>query len=261
MCFSYAINFSAKDLQTKLQLGDDSLEIQLPWETPTSAAPLSSDQPILPEPGYFLSGFTHPTLPVLTATSNNHINLCAMQWGLIPHWCKSQAQAQELGIYGLNARAETLTEKPLFRDAWKSHPCLLPVSGFFEWQAIGKKKQPYYIYASDAQPLLFAGLFAEWTDTDTGEQKRSYAIITTEANALMAEIHNVKKRMPVILDADQAKRYLQGDATVRETFLKPCDNAILTAHPVAPWLNQVKVNRNVPQALLPIEKDFPQTLF
>ena len=104
-------------------------------------------------------------------------------------------------------------------------------------------------------------MFAEWTDTDTGEQKRSYAIITTEANALMAEIHNVKKRMPVILDTDQAKRYLQGDATVRETFLKPCDNAILTAHPVASWLNQVKVNRNVPQALLPIEKDFPQTLF
>ncbi|MFM6952142.1 MAG: SOS response-associated peptidase, partial [Bacteroidota bacterium] len=183
------------------------------------------------------------------------------QWGLVPHWCKSPEQAQELSVYGLNARAETLDQKPLFRDAWKAQPCLVPVSGFFEWQTIGKKKQPHYIYATDLQPLLFAGIYAAWTDTQTGEQLQSYAIITTEANDLMAEIHNLKKRMPVVLNADQAKDYLRGDAQARETLLKPCDNGLLTAHPVAPWLNSTKVDRNVPQALLPVEKDFPQTLF
>jgi putative SOS response-associated peptidase YedK len=109
--------------------------------------------------------------------------------------------------------------------------------------------------------MLFAGLYAQYTDTETGEQQKTYAIITTEANALMREIHNVKKRMPVILDAAEAKRYLLGDASLRETFLKPCDDAILRAHPVGNWLNHARANRNVKEALLPIEKDFPQTLF
>jgi len=259
MCFSYAINFSASALQTKLQLGGPSdLDIPLPWETS------GPDQPLV-SPGFFISGFNKPTLPVvtkaLTPSQSAPYQLSAMHWGLIPHWCKSAEQAQELSTYGLNARAETLGEKPLFRDAWKSQPCLVPVSGFFEWQTIGKKKQPYYIYAADQQPLLFAGMYAAWTDTQTGEQHQTYAIVTTEANALMAEIHNLKKRMPVILNAQQAKDYLQGEAPARETLLKPCAEEILASHPVATWLNQVKVNRNVPQALLPIEKDFPQTLF
>lgn len=282
MCFSYAINFSATALQSKLQLGDGDLEIQLPWEVPSaeipspeiptgetltssnSATESSAVESILPGPGYFLSGFDRPLLPVITAVMNPQkptYNLSAMRWGLVPHWCKSPEQAKELSTYGLNARTETLNEKPLFRDAWKSQPCLVPVSGFFEWQAIGKKKQPHYIYASDLQPLLFAGIYAQWTDTESGELQQSYAIITTDANPLMREIHNVKLRMPVILETAEAKAYLLGDATLRQTLLKPCDNAILTAHPVASWLNQVKVNRNIPSALLPVEKDFPQTLF
>ncbi len=282
MCFSYAINFSATALQSKLQLGDGDLEIQLPWEVPSAEIPspeiptaealssgnpameTSASQSILPGPGYFLSGFDRPLLPVITAALNPQnptYSLSAMHWGLVPHWCKSPQQAKELSTYGLNARAETLTEKPLFRDAWKSQPCLVPVSGFFEWQAIGKKKQPHYIYASDLQPLLFAGIYAQWTDTETGELQQSYAIITTDANPLMREIHNVKLRMPVILETAEAKAYLLGDTTLRETLLKPCDNAILTAHPVASWLNHTRANRNVKEALLPIEKDFPQTLF
>jgi putative SOS response-associated peptidase YedK len=279
MCFSYAINFSASALQSKLQLGDEAqLDIQLPWETPTKA--MDAEAPLL-EPGYYLSGFDRPLLPVITLPNTigkdrenglvpNDLSsekpslaylLSAMRWGLIPHWCKTPEQAQELSLYGLNARAETLQEKPLFRDAWKTQPCLIPVSGFFESQTIGKKKQPHYIYAADHQPLLFAGLFAQWTDTQTGELLQSYSIITTDANDLMAEIHNVKKRMPVILSNPQAKAFLLGDAAARETLLKPCDNDVLKAHPVANWLNQMKVNRNVPQALLPVEKDFPQTLF
>lgn len=285
MCFSYAINFSATALQSKLQLGDGALDIQLPWEIPASETPAaesparetpSSEPPptetlaaesvrsqsILPGPGYFLSGFNHPLLPVLTAdSSTKQFQLSAMHWGLVPHWCKSTQQAEELSVYGLNARCETLTEKPLFRDAWKSQPCLIPVSGFFEWQTIGKRKQPYFIYGADDGPMLFAGFYAQWTDTETGELKQSYTIITTQANAMMRDIHNVKLRMPVILDTAQAKLYLQGDVSLRETFLKPCHDGILRAHPVGNWLNHTRANRNVKEALLPIEKDFPQTLF
>jgi putative SOS response-associated peptidase YedK len=184
-----------------------------------------------------------------------------MRWGLIPHWCKSLDQAQELSLYGLNARAETVSEKPLFRDVWQSKPCLVPVGGFFEWQSQGKQKQPYFIHAADRQPLLMAGLYSSWLDTQTGEEVQSYAILTTEANALMAEIHNLKKRMPVILTSDEAKQFLAGSEPERTQYLKPCAEGLLEAYPVGKWLNQVKVNRNVASALEPIEKDFPQTLF
>lgn len=260
MCFSYAINFSAQSLQTKLQLGDgDFLQVPLPWE----------NQPTLVEPGYFISGFDRPTLPVITTNtptpnvevSSLFLKLLPMRWGLIPHWCKSLDQAQELSLYGLNARAETVSEKPLFRDAWQSKPCLVPVGGFFEWQSQGKQKQPYFIHAADRQPLLMAGLYSSWLDTQTGEEVQSYAILTTEANALMAEIHNLKKRMPVILTSDEAKQFLAGSEPERTQYLKPCAEGLLEAYPVGKWLNQVKVNRNVASALEPIEKDFPQTLF
>jgi putative SOS response-associated peptidase YedK len=201
-------------------------------------------------------------MPVVTVTNaREQYALTAMRWGLVPHWCKSQEQSQELSLYGLNARAETLDEKPLFRDAWKSQPCLVPLSGFFEWQSVGKRKQPYYIYSSDQSPLLIAGVFAVWLDTQTGEEMKSYSIITTEANALMSEIHNVKKRMPVILGSDDAKAYLRSDVETRAALLKPCEESVISAHPVGTWLNAVKAKRNVSQALLPIEKDFPQTLF
>lgn len=260
MCFSYAINFSTQSLQTKLQLGDaDALELPLPWE----------NQPLLVDPGYFLSGFDRPTLPVVTANvptpemedSSISLKLQPMRWGLIPHWCKSLEQAQELSLYGLNARAETVSQKPLFRDAWQSKPCLIPVSGFYEWQSIGKQKQPYFIHASDRQPLLMAGLYSCWLHAETGEEVQSYAILTTEANALMAEIHNLKKRMPVILSSEEAKRFLRESESQRTQYLKPCAEGLLEAYPVAKWLNQVKVNRNVASALEPMEKDFPQTLF
>ena len=259
MCFSYAINFSASTLQTQLQLDNPAdWDIPLPWETPTNDEPMVS-------PGDFLSGFDRPFLPVITrqsgAESPTQWKLSPMRWGLVPHWCKSVEQAHELSVYGLNARAETVDEKPLFRDAWKAKPCLVPASGFFEWQTIGKNKQPYFIHAADEKPLLFAGLYTTWVDTDSGEELSSYSILTTEANGLMAEIHNVKKRMPVILTVSQAKIYLESNSTVRSTMLQPCEDQLLTAYPVGTWLNAVKAQRNVPQALLPIEKDFPQTLF
>lgn len=260
MCFSYAINFSAQSLQTKLQLGDgDIFDVPLPWET----------QPKLVDPGFFLSGFDRPSLPIITAKSSNpetdsnaiSLKLKPMRWGLIPHWCKSAEQALELSAFGLNARVETVAEKPLFRDAWQSQPCLVPVSGFYEWQSQGKQKQPYYIYAADREPLLMAGLYSKWIDTQTGEEVQSYAILTTEANTLMADIHNVKKRMPVILQSHDAKQFLRLPNHQRTQYLRPCAEDLLQAHPVGKWLNQVKVNRNVASAQNPVEKDFPQTLF
>lgn len=262
MCFSYAINFSANALQSKLQLGDGgsnpNIEMDLPWEVPTQS---------VISPGFFFSGFDRPQLPVITLQNKQSaqeiasVKLSLMQWGLIPSWCVSAEKAHELSAYGLNARSETINEKPMFKEAWKQFPCLVPASGFFEWQEVQKKKYPHYIYGSDGLPLLMAGLYSIWVNPDTGEALQSYSIVTTEANALMQEIHNVKKRMPVIVEPSQAIQYLNASPMQREMMLNSCENSLLQAHPVANWLNNVRVNRNVESALNPVEKDFPQTLF
>ncbi|MBD3672131.1 MAG: SOS response-associated peptidase [Planctomycetaceae bacterium] len=116
-----------------------------------------------------------------------------MHWGLIPHWAKDRKLAARM----INARGETVSEKPSFRESFKRKRCLIPADGFYEWKDIGAKyKQPYHITMVEEQPFAMAGLWSEWTDPDSGEAIESCTIITTEANSLMNELH---ERMPVIL--------------------------------------------------------------
>src|SRR5215216_4713323 len=112
-----------------------------------------------------------------------------LRWGLIPSWAKDPA----IGNKMINARAETVAEKPSFRSAFKVRRCLILADGFYEWQKTDNGKQPYYIKMQDGSPFAFAGLWEIWQN---GEEIRSATIITTDANDLMNEIHH---RMPVIL--------------------------------------------------------------
>mgnify|MGYP003341973254 FL=1 len=279
MCFSYAINFSAQSLQSKLHLGArDSLDQNNPYANITFLDGNSWHQQI-PTPGYFFSGFDQPQLPVLvmldppgeialnsqSATppeqTQASIALKSMQWGLIPRWVKSAEKASELFVYGLNARGETVEEKPMFREAWKDSVCLIPASGFFEWKEVNKKKYPYYIQMKDDSVMLMAGICSEWIHPETGEWQQTFSILTTEANALMQEIHNVKKRMPVIFDGPQGGSFLRASMDQRKTMLQPCDNDVLKAHQVGDWLNNSRGLRNVEGAILEVKKDFPQSLF
>ncbi|MFM1793253.1 MAG: hypothetical protein RLZZ252_1607 [Bacteroidota bacterium] len=250
MCFSYSINLSAQSLQSKLNLSEISI----------------------PVPGFFFSGFTHPRLPVIVGgihNSSTHNSLenfgtmhsSIMQWGLLPSWLRDVQKAEEMMVYGLNARAESIHEKPMFRDAWKHQPCLVPASGFFEWKTIGKKKEPYYIYGADSEFILFAGIYSRWIHPDTAEEITSYSIITTEANDLLAEIHNTKKRMPVIIEPGNASLYVTGSAEFRLTMLKSCPDGYLKAHRVSPLASNTRVNRNVVNILQPFSEDYSQTLF
>jgi putative SOS response-associated peptidase YedK len=279
MCFTYAVNFSAQALQSKLNLGDaGSVDSSNPYAN-VSFLDTDSWEASIPKPGYFFSGFEQPQLPVLVGNvapgswnrgernidqnvgEQANISLKPMQWGLIPSWAKSAEKAQELFPYGLNARAETIEVKPMFRDAWKQSACVIPASGFFEWKEVNKKKYPHYIQMKDESVMLMAGIFSQWMDPETGELQHTYAIVTTEANALMQEIHNVKKRMPVILDGLSAQLYLGSSAAERKTILQPCDNHLIKAQQVGEWLNNSRGFRNLESAILEVKKDFPQSLF
>ena len=150
------------------------------------------------------NGFSHPQMTVITDEQPTATAL--HQWGLIPAWAKDQS----IRRHTLNARIETLKQKPSFR---KAHRCLVLTDGFFEWQwldAKGKKKQKHCITRADNQPFAFAGLWDEWIDRQTGEIIRSFAIVTTEAGGIMREIHNSKLRMPYTLAPTSENEWLNG---------------------------------------------------
>ncbi len=140
-----------------------------------------------------VNGFEFPFKPVI----RKH-DILNMKWGLIPHWAKDDTIAK----YNLNARSETVFEKPSFRDGIIKRRCLVPANGFVEWQHQGKIKQPWLIKLIDSEDFCFAGIWETWKNPVTNETAESYSIITTEANPLMARIHNSKKRMPVILPSE-----------------------------------------------------------
>jgi len=151
------------------------------------------------------NGFAHPDAIVVSNTQPNKLQL--MNWGLIPFWAKDRTIQNST----LNAKIETLKEKPSFKYSINNR-CLIFADGFFEWQWLdekGKNKQKYLLALKDESPFAFAGLWNAWTDKSTGEQLKTFTILTTEANKLMSEIHNSKKRMPVIVSNET--KWLMGE--------------------------------------------------
>ena len=155
-----------------------------------------------------INGFSFPKTPIIT---NNDVNIIQhFQWGLIPFWAKDET----IKKYTLNAKIETLHEKPSFKDVVNNR-CLIIADGFYEWQwldAKGKNKQRYLITLPNDELFAFAGIWTEWVNKGTGEIINSYSLITTKANKLMSRIHNTKKRMPVLLSKNNENNWLSGDA-------------------------------------------------
>ena len=150
------------------------------------------------KPIYHADGFRFLKMPVITCDNPSIIQL--FHWGLIPGWIKTKKEADQIKNYTLNARSETVFQKPSFRYSITSNRCLIPADGFFEWMAFNKKKYPHYIFLKNHELFCFAGIFSVWTDRETGEMIPTFSILTTEANTTLQRIHNIKKRMPVILD-------------------------------------------------------------
>jgi putative SOS response-associated peptidase YedK len=163
------------------------------------------DDPLEFHPQNHINGFEFPKTPVIIdekPTIITHYN-----WGLIPAWAKDA----EIQKYTLNAKIETVDEKPSFKNSVNKR-CLVIADGYFEWQWLdpkGKNKQRYELCLPNQELFAFAGLYSHWVDANTGEIKNTYTILTTEANPLLAEIHNHKKRMPVVLKREDETKWLE----------------------------------------------------
>lgn len=169
-----------------------------------------------------------------------------LQWGLVPGWAKDPQSGSRLA----NARAEGIVDKPAFRHAFRQRRCAIPASGFYEWQTIGRLKQPWYFTLRDESPLLFAGLWESWRSPD-GVTLETCALITTSPNAIMAPIHD---RMPVILD--EANTALWLDPRVNEPeqltpVLRPLPAERMAVRAVSPKMNSVRYEN--PDCIAPAE--------
>ncbi|MBX5449571.1 SOS response-associated peptidase [Thermogemmatispora sp.] len=183
-----------------------------------------------------------PSQEVVAILHEGTRQMAWLRWGLIPSWAKEEA----IGNRMINARAETLAEKPSFKRLLRSRRCLVVADGFYEWQQINGAKRPMYITLRDGSPFAFAGLWDQWSASD-GRTLRTCTIVTTEPNELLATIHN---RMPVILPREACERWL--DPTLQATeallpLLRPYPAAEMQARPVSRLVNDP---RNEGAALL-----------
>ncbi len=170
----------------------------------------------------------------------------ASRWGLIPRWAKDRSIASKT----FSARAETLAERASFRTLIARHRCIVPASGFYEWQRTPQGKQPLYIHRADASPIAFAGLWSEWTDPESGEVITTHTVITCAPNACMAAVHN---RMPVLLEGDALDAWLDAGLTRAADVLPllgPCPDDLLGMYPVAPLVNHV--GNDGPELIVPL---------
>jgi len=193
---------------------------------------------------YSVSGFAHPYLCVINNQLPNSISF--MRWGLIPFWVKSIKQAIEISSQTLNAKAETLFEKPAFRCA-PYRRCLIPVNGFFEWYTKGKNKYPFFIYPVKEEYFMLGGIFDEWTNTETGEFLQTFSIVTTAANNILSKIHNSKKRMPLILDEEAQINWLNSNVTKHDlkNLMKPYPDEFIGFYSISKRITSRVDNPNV----------------
>ena len=160
------------------------------------------------------------------------VSLDPLRWGLIPYWC----QDPKGGRRPINAKCETVRDLPTFRDAYRRRRCIVPVDGFFEWKAIKgqKAKQPYAIAMKDGSPFGLGGLWENWKEPASGEWIRTFAVMTTDANELVAEIHD---RMPLILAPGDYVRWLRNEPDPRD-LMRPFPAESLRMWPISTRVNK-----------------------
>ena len=194
-----------------------------------------------PEPNYNVA----PTQNVLTVIGGENRRGGFMRWGLIPHWAKTAS----IGSRMINARAETVAQKPAFRDAFRRRRCLVLADGFYEWQRAGSVRRPMRIVMESGEPFAFAGLWSVWRDSE-GNRIPSCTIITTEANDLLRPVHN---RMPVILPREMEEFWLDPD--VHDTAalgdaLTSYPSELMQTYQVSTLVNSAR--NNGPQVVEPV---------
>ncbi|HEY0222944.1 MAG TPA: SOS response-associated peptidase [Pseudolabrys sp.] len=187
-----------------------------------------------------------PAQPIpIVRVVNGARHFALVRWGLLPSWVKDPKKFSLL----INARGESVTEKPAFRAAMRRRRCLIPTDGFYEWKASGSRKQPYYVRATSGEPFAFAGLWETWIGPN-GEELETAAIVTTAANKTLEPIYD---RMPVVVPPDQFDLWLDHsteDVGAAVALIQPAPENLLEAYPVATDVNRV-ANDN-PKLLEPV---------
>jgi len=211
-------------------------------------AELFEARPLVEDPGARFN--VAPTQDALVIVERDgERRLTAYRWGLVPAWSTGPSAGSKL----FNARSETLATSPAFRDAFRRRRCLVPVDAFYEWRREGARRQPFLIRSKDGAPLALAGLWATWRDPETAQRHRSFTIVTTGPNEVIAALHD---RMPVILDRSTWGRWLDTttpDSGELEGFLAPCPSELLDVYPVARFVNDVR--NEGPELVRPIASD------
>jgi putative SOS response-associated peptidase YedK len=186
-------------------------------------------------------------VPVVRVDPSAHRAWAMQRWGLIPTW----ATDISIGSKMINARAETLLEKPAFRDPFQKRRCLIPADGFYEWSKNGKSKQPFHFGMKDEAVFAFAGIWDRWKSPE-GKTIESCSILTTTPNELLADIHD---RMPVILHRNHYDAWLAAppyEAARLAELLVPFEAEAMKRYPVSPIVNSPK--NDLPEAALPVER-------
>jgi putative SOS response-associated peptidase YedK len=188
---------------------------------------------------------SHELLVIRRNHKTGEVSLDPLRWGLIPYWCKDPTGGRK----PINAKRETVRDLPTFRDAYRKRRCIVPVDGFFEWKAIKgqKAKQPYAIAMKDGAPFGIAGIWENWKEPTSGEWIRTFAIITTDANELVADIHD---RMPVIIAPGDYVRWL-GDEPDPRDLMRPFAADLMRMWPISTRVN--KPENDDPSIVEPIE--------
>ena len=191
---------------------------------------------------YSALAFTYPQMPVISNESPSSIEL--FQWGLIPFWVKDNEGALKIKQRTLNARAETIFHKPAFRHSIRSKRCLVIADGFFEWRHENRKKYPYYIKLKNHIPFALAGIWDAWENPETEEIVKTFSVITTQANSLLEKIHNTRKRMPVMLQREKERVWLEENLDEQriQSMLSPYDVKDMEAYPITKEIYKLGYN-------------------
>ncbi len=220
MCGRYASKNSAEDLAERFHATG-----RLPRLSPSWNIAPSQEAPVIRR---------HPQ------TGERRLDL--LRWGLLPHWTKDPKSARR----PINARAETIASSTFFRDAFAARRAIVPADAFYEWKREGDQKQPFAAARADGDILAMAGLWEGWRGPE-GEIVRSFVIVTTPANAEMAEVHD---RMPAILEPADWEAWLEGDPEAASALLRPAPAATLRLWPVSRRVNAPTANG--PELLAPL---------
>lgn len=192
---------------------------------------------------YHSNAFSHKNFAVI-ANHDGQDALHLFQWGLVPFWVKSEADAKKLSNQTLNAKSETIFDLPSFKTSIASKRCVIPLTGFYESRYVNGNKYPYYIYPKNSDYFLIGGIYSTWKNKETDKTLKTFSVITTPSNTIMSKIHNLKQRMPLILKQGDIDAWI--DPTLPKQsiidLMQPHADEEMAAYTISKDVNSSKVH-------------------